>query len=56
MTKTIVHLPTEQDEARRRMGLRQSLQDVASDIAGQRTREMYGCASGTMELDIPSKP
>ena len=51
----IVHLPTEQEKAWKRMGLTPTIQDVASQIVRQRTREMYGCLDGTIELDIPVK-
>jgi len=53
MTITL-HLPTEEEKAQVRMGLRPaSIEEVAAVINRNRNREMYGCAEGTIKLIIP---
>ena len=53
MKKIIVHLPTEEELARQRMGgkfNRLTLSEVADIISRNRTREKYGVTEGTIQL------
>ena len=50
MKTVIVHLPTEEEIAQIRMGVRQTLAHVARIISGNLTREGYGCTDGAIKL------
>ena len=57
MKTVIVHLPTEEELARIRMGgqfSRPTMTEVADTISRNLTREMYGCTDNTIEIVFPS--
>ena len=50
MKTVTLHLPTEEELAKLRMGIRPSLEEVATAYARKRTRMLYGNTEGTIQL------
>jgi hypothetical protein len=58
MTRIIIHMPTETEMARTRMGgqfARMTMDEVIAILNRNRTREAYGCTENTITLIVPGR-